>query len=244
MYKLAMSVLLLTAAAPLWCQPPGGFGRGGPMRSPAFLALDADRDGVISAAEIANAPAALKLLDKNGDGKLTEDEVRPQMGGRGGPGGPGGPGGRGGRGDEPGETPAPTADEMVRMLMAFDKNGDGKLTRDELPERMLGLFDRADADRNGVLTEDEIRKAAQAAAAPAARGRGEGRGEARGDGPSFMRLDPILAALDTNGDGEISAEELAAAPTALKKLDANGDGQLSADEVRMNIGPGRGRGRG
>jgi Ca2+-binding EF-hand superfamily protein len=208
------------------------------VRSLAFTALDADKDGVISAAEIANAPAALKTLDRNGDGKITEDEVRPQMDGR------------GGRGDEPGETAAPSADEMVKMLMAFDKNGDGQLTRDEVPERMAGLFDRADADKNGILTVEEIRKAAQATAAPA-RGRGErpegfrgGRGGPEGGPPSFMRLDPILAALDTNGDGEISAEELAAAASALKKLDTNGDGQLSADEVRINFGPGFGPGRG
>ena len=136
----------------------GGFGRGGMMRSPAFQALDADRDGVISATELANAAASLKSLDKNGDGKLTEDEVRPQMGGR------------GGRGGEPGETAGPSAEEMVQTLMAFDKNGDGQLTRDELPERMHGLFDRADTDKNGALTADEIRKSAQATAAPAARG--------------------------------------------------------------------------
>jgi Ca2+-binding EF-hand superfamily protein len=233
MPKFASLLLLLAAAVPVWCQPPAEFGRGGMMRSPAFLALDTDKDGVISAAEIANSATALKSLDRNGDGKLTEDEVRPQMGGR------------GGRGDGPGETPPPSADEMVQTLMAFDKNGDGQLTRDELPERMHGLFDRADTDKNGVLTVDEIRKAAQAAAAPPARARGEGRGErGRGNPPSFMRLDPILAALDTNGDGELSAEEIAAAPTVLKKLDTNGDGQLSADEVRLNFGPGRGRGPG
>jgi len=236
MSKFAMFSVVLISTAPVWCQPPGGFGRGGPMRSPAFLALDADHDGVISTAEIAAAPAALKSLDKNGDGKLTEDEVRPQMGGR------------GGRGDEPGETPGPTSDEMVKTLMAFDKNGDGQLTRDELPERMHGLFDRADADKNGVLTAEEIRKAAQDAIAPAARGRDEGPGEGirpggrEGGRGNFMRVDPILAALDTNADGEISAGEIAAAPTALKKLDTNGDGQLSADEVRVNPGPGRGRG--
>ena len=38
------------------------------------MALDANHDGVIDANEIANAPAALKTLDKNGDGKLTPDE--------------------------------------------------------------------------------------------------------------------------------------------------------------------------
>jgi Ca2+-binding EF-hand superfamily protein len=207
------------------------------MRSPAFLALDADRDGVISSAEVANASTSLKTLDANGDGKLSEDEVRPQMSGR---------GARSGRGGEPGETPAPTTDEMVKTLMAFDKNGDGQLTSDELPERMHGLFDRADADKNGVLTVDEIRKSAQATAAPGTSGRGEGfrpggRQGGRGGGPNFMRLDPILAALDTNSDGEISAAEIAAAPAALKKLDANGDGKLTEDEVRVNFGRGRGR---
>ena len=201
------------------------------MRSPAFQALDADRDGVISAAELANAPAALKSLDRNGDGKLTAEEVRPQMGGRGGR-----EGGRGGREGEPGETQPPSADEMVRTLMAFDKNGDGQLTRDELPERMQGLFDRADGDKNGVLTADEIRKSAQATAAPGGRG-------GRGEGGDFMRMDPILAALDADSDGEISAGEIAAAATTLKKLDKNGDGQLTEDEVRPSFGQDRGRGR-
>ena len=41
------------------------------------MALDANHDGVIDANEIANASAALKTLDKNGDGKLTPDELRP-----------------------------------------------------------------------------------------------------------------------------------------------------------------------
>ena len=37
-------------------------------------ALDADRDNIISASEIADAPAALWKLDKNRDGKLTAEE--------------------------------------------------------------------------------------------------------------------------------------------------------------------------
>lgn len=60
-------------------------------------ALDANGDGVIDAAEIANAPAALKALDKNGDGVLTRDEFigprshRPPGGFAGNGGGPDGP---------------------------------------------------------------------------------------------------------------------------------------------------------
>lgn len=40
----------------------------------------------------------------------------------------------------------------------FDKNGDGKITRDELPERRRALFDRFDANQNGVLDEPELRE--------------------------------------------------------------------------------------
>jgi Ca2+-binding EF-hand superfamily protein len=54
----------------------GGRGRGG-MMDPLLRALDADRDGVLSEAELAHAPAALATLDANGDGQLSGDEVRP-----------------------------------------------------------------------------------------------------------------------------------------------------------------------
>ena len=34
-------------------------------------------DGILDAKEIANAPAALKKLDRNNDGRLSPDEYRP-----------------------------------------------------------------------------------------------------------------------------------------------------------------------
>lgn len=66
---------------------------------PIVAALDADKNGEIDAAEIANAAVALKALDKNGDGKLSADEIRParREGGRG-AGGGGPKGERSGRG--------------------------------------------------------------------------------------------------------------------------------------------------
>ena len=51
--------------------------RGQRPQSPLMMALDANHDGVIDAGEISNAPAALRTLDKNGDGQLTPDELRP-----------------------------------------------------------------------------------------------------------------------------------------------------------------------
>ena len=59
-------------------QRSGGPGQGGHRPPPPIIAaLDANHDGTIDASEIANASAALKTLDKNGDGKLTQDELRP-----------------------------------------------------------------------------------------------------------------------------------------------------------------------
>ena len=41
--------------------------------------------------------------------------------------------------------------------MAFDKNKDGKLTKDEITDpRLHRLFDRADADKDGVVTREEL----------------------------------------------------------------------------------------
>jgi hypothetical protein len=86
--KIALAIVALGSAAGLLVaqdsqpqdgnrpQRPGG-GMGHRPPPPIIAALDANHDGVIDADEIANASNALKTLDKNGDGKLTPDELRP-----------------------------------------------------------------------------------------------------------------------------------------------------------------------
>jgi hypothetical protein len=235
-----VAVALLGAAGTIKGQePPRGGGPGGPGGPFAgiaiFSALDADHDNALSASEIAGSSAALKALDKNADGKVTADEFPA---GRGGPGGRGRGRGGSGVGDEPPAAPT-SPDELADMLMAFDKNKDGKLTKAEAPERLQGVFTRADENSDGVLTPDEIKKAAAAQPQPTAGGRGRegGReGEGRGGPP---RPDPLMTALDQDKDGALSADEIAAAPANLKKLDTDGDGALTLPEV---FGGGRGRG--
>jgi len=111
---LALATSTLTALAQEAQRPEGRPPREGgssgehrrPM-PPLIAALDANHDGVIDEQEIANAPAALKKLDKNGDGKLSQDEIMP-------PRPQGGPGDQGGRrpggGDRPGG-PRPEGDK-------------------------------------------------------------------------------------------------------------------------------------
>ncbi len=68
--------------------PAGGQGKGlgkgkgkGPGGDPFLMKLlDADKSGTISLEEVTNASAALLKLDKNGDGQLTPEELRPRDG--------------------------------------------------------------------------------------------------------------------------------------------------------------------
>jgi Ca2+-binding EF-hand superfamily protein len=138
--------------------------------------------------------------------------------------------------------------------MRYDKNGDGKLTRDEVPERMQGIFARGDSNQDGVLTVDEIRKMSQAQSQQQQQ---QVRGQEGGGEPGralresfnqmgFIMREPLYMALDTDHDGKISAGEIAAAPKSLLALDKNHDGQLTQDEL-LPAGPppgGDGRPRG
>ena len=227
---MKQNLLIFVAAAVAGCAqgPPRDYMRMHPILS----ALDGDQDGEISAKELANADKVLAKLDKDGDGQLSREETRMNFGPGGGPGGGRGPGG----------PQAGNSDEMVKTLLGFDKNGDGKLSKDELPERMQAMFDRADVNHDGFLTRDELIKVA---AQRSTQGGGDGRGDGPRQGPGGMRPpDAIFAALDTDGNGTISADEIKKASASLAKLDKNGDGKLTEDEVRPAFGPGGGQGRG
>jgi hypothetical protein len=70
----------------------------------------------------------------------------------------------------------------VTRMMAFDKKHDGKLTRDEITDsRLLRLFDEADANKDGIVTKDELM--ALAAKKDADSGAGDRGGPGDGDGP-------------------------------------------------------------
>ena len=147
--------------------PPGGFGgfRGAPPLPPIIMVLDANHDGIISSNEIANASAALKTLDKNGDGQLTKDEwLPPHAGGQ----RPDGPPNSSDDGHRP---PLPPIMEVLdanhdgvidsneianasTALKSLDKNGDGQLTKDELfppPPADFGGSNPPDDAQDSVL---------------------------------------------------------------------------------------------
>ncbi|HEY3900621.1 MAG TPA: redoxin family protein [Chthoniobacter sp.] len=133
-----------------------------------FAQFDTNHDGVLSGDEL-NAAPYLRSLDLKGDGKVTLEEARIAIGlwrasgflkkwtkGNG------------------GATPAPASEPTASastgaapalgdghlvvqwLFKRYDKNGDGKITPDELPDK--ALFDKLDLNKDGVVTIDEAQK--------------------------------------------------------------------------------------
>ncbi len=106
------------------------------------------------------------------------------------------------------------------MFRELDTNGDRKLEFSEIEAARAKLFDRLDANRNGVLDPQEIQ-----AAVDRARGAGAG--------AQLVDLEQCKAMMDRNGDGKISRDEFADfILDRLVKADADGDQALSLRELR------------
>lgn len=113
-----------------------------------IMQSDADGDGRISEAE---APQQMvnqfARVDQNGDGFLDESEI-DAFASRARPGGLGVQ-----RSARQGQAGRANPAEQLRNM---DSNGDGQITKDELPAQMQQRFDRIDQNGDGVIDEEEI----------------------------------------------------------------------------------------
>ena len=134
--------------------------------------------------------------------------------------------GRGGFGDP---------EERVGRIMANDANGDGKLTKDEMDERMQPMFDRADKDEDGFVTSEEL-KSLFAESPPRGGFGGPGRGGFGGGPGRMLRSLPVMQALDADQNGELSGQEVENAVAALKALDKDQNGTITQDEMMPDFG--------
>jgi HlyD family secretion protein len=120
------------------------------------------RDFFTETKEESRQPEALEVAEKFGNSKGDPGSMTPGAGpgavakksrpGEGGKQGSKGPGGRGGF-----------------DLAQFDKDGDGKISRDEAPEQIRDFFDKLDTNGDGFIDRAEM-------SAMRARGRGKGAG--------------------------------------------------------------------
>ncbi len=219
-----------------------------------FQRLDANADGAISSDEVPADKQRLlgrliRAADKDGDGKLTRDEFaaglkpetakrlssenKPEAAEK-------------GVGDRARAGARPDAAAVFRRM---DRNGDGSVTKDEVPEERRERFSRlltaADANGDGALTSDEFAKSFDRArpdrpsADQARSGRPSGAGQSDAESAKTASDEPsglaaaVLKALDKDGDGQLSADELRSASDSLAALDKNGDGTVTAAELEQ-----------
>jgi len=193
-----------------------GFRRMGPPPNPMFTAIDVDGDGVITKAELRKAIVALKKLDADGDGNITLAEVTSAS---------------------PWGDPAQFVE---RMITENDKNGDGMLSADEVPERMQRMLEGADQNGDGAFTREELTLGMENMRNRFRGGRDRDgfRGGQGGFNGGDRGSDPIgrLMQYDQDGNG-LSADEIPPRMQAMFRPtdDLNKDGVLNAAELQAVI---------
>lgn len=159
-YLLAASAAVLVAAVA--AAAPGGMGHG-------FGKLDTNSDGSITRAEVdAQAATRFATIDANRDGFVTEaemkthhDAMRAQWAekakdrvAKAGP-----------RAEKRAERLEKRADRMEKRGNHFarrDANSDGRISLAEFQAGGAKMIERFDADKNGVVTQEEMAKAREA----------------------------------------------------------------------------------
>ncbi len=222
-----------------------GFGANRPslmQTDPVLSTLDADHNKEISADEIKSAPTALLKLDKNHDGKLSEDEVTPETGER------------DGQGERQRRRRGPGIMRMMKVHSALDADGNGVIDEAEIKNAVAAL-QKLDVNHDGKLTEEEVgmkymgpqntgaayssaiaidfggqRQYAQLLATTVA-------GVSAADGKLLWRYDKPANGMRINistpiyHDGQVFATSAYGAGGGLARLAKNANGEFAAEEV-------------
>ncbi len=205
-------------------QSPGGPLGMDPEKT--FARLDANGDGKIVAGEVPDQARGmfermLARADKDGDGAITKQELTDAVN------------------SLKAATAKPGQAEPGRMFDYLDKNADGKLSADEIPDgrpMLAQMFKRGDKDGDGALSRDEF-LAAMTALRNLQQGQPNGdtpgTGGERKPGANMQRVMRRLSKMDADHDGKVSRDEFAEVQKKrFGKIDANGDGYLEMSEIQ------------
>jgi hypothetical protein len=124
--------------------------------------------------------------------------------------------------DEAAPRGGPPAGRMLDRLMQLDANSDGKIQKDEVPERMQRLFERADLNHDNELDADELK--AMSERAPGGPSGGRRRGAPGAERPARDAESPEQE-IESPPDGD--------PPPLMRQND--GGGTLTGDEAAQPV---------
>ena len=221
---VAAGLLLSGAATPAFAAK--GEGKHHQRHAAMIERLDTNKDGKVSLDEFkANASAAFKTFDADGNGQVTKDEIKAR------------------------HAAFKEARKTVHDAADADKDKARQALHAAGPYMLPGagkMFDRADADKNGMLSEAEVLAAAgtiftrrdankdgalDTADADAMKSKDHSeKGHGKG---GEERAERMLKRLDADGDGKVSqAEMLAQATKTFDRFDTDKNGEVSKAEVQ------------
>jgi Ca2+-binding EF-hand superfamily protein len=128
------------------------------------------------------------------------------------------------------------AQDPERLFSRLDRNGDGLIDRDEIPENLRPRISRLDRDGDGRISREELMAGRDSQNPPEKRpdaGRGKKRTEdpQRSERPNANRFQQLLQRTDKNSNGQLELSELPEPKRQrLEPFDRNGDQAIDAME--------------